>query len=417
MVVYAVCSGRWRMAALAGASASAIFVAWEAFTALRYGQSHFLHAVLASASAPAADDAILGWPLSLLSILGATAPAFGLLGLVALRAPRWLLLAGFGLASLCFAGLPLLPRSPVPGLDSLATLEAPSGELLAFVGIGLAVVAIVTLCAVELGRLGGRASGAPAGGRGAGPASVCAFLLVWLGLEIAAYFALSPFPATRRVLGLTVVLALSIGHLASRRLAGEAARRPVYEVAAWGVLLGLLYTVTEHQRRDGTTRSRAARLGPTRVARLRSRSSEGLVRRPLGVPVPRGGERHDRRGAWRLPAGGRRLAREAARCRCAGDRLAPGRARRSERRRRAQRLAVVHDSERIHRSHAHSGAAEGPDPGRDPPGHPKRSSRFLRSTRFENAEPSTTADANGRGPRTRGVACGRPRSRFDAPLP
>lgn len=65
------------------------------------------------------------------------------------------------------------------------------------------------------------------------------FLVLWVVLELAGYFALTPYAAVRRVMGLSVALTLLGGNLAVR--AGPALRNPVRFVAALGVLLGLLY--------------------------------------------------------------------------------------------------------------------------------------------------------------------------------
>src|SRR5262249_52368722 len=58
------------------------------------------------------------------------------------------------------------------------------------------------------------------------------FLLLWLGLEVAGYFALSPFAATRRVLGVLVVITLLAGRLASRTRRARPGSVPVWEITA-----------------------------------------------------------------------------------------------------------------------------------------------------------------------------------------
>jgi hypothetical protein len=69
---------------------------------------------------------------------------------------------------------------------------------------------------------------------------VC-FLVLWLGLEIVGYFALTPFPAVRRVLGVVVVGTLLVGRLASRAVRVSERRRLVGAVVGLNVLLGLLF--------------------------------------------------------------------------------------------------------------------------------------------------------------------------------
>jgi hypothetical protein len=65
------------------------------------------------------------------------------------------------------------------------------------------------------------------------------FLVVWLALEVAGYFALTPFPATRRVMGTVVAATLLIGGLAARTCRTPARTGLVRAIAVFGVLLGL----------------------------------------------------------------------------------------------------------------------------------------------------------------------------------
>src|SRR5262249_30822710 len=65
------------------------------------------------------------------------------------------------------------------------------------------------------------------------------FLVLWLGLELGAHFALTPFPAVRRVMGIAVVGTLVAGHLASRTARTPARRQLVWGIAAFSALLGL----------------------------------------------------------------------------------------------------------------------------------------------------------------------------------
>src|SRR5262249_44427040 len=60
------------------------------------------------------------------------------------------------------------------------------------------------------------------------------FLVGWLVLEVAGYFVLSPFPATRRVLGLIVAITILIGYWLSRA-ATPTTRGRAWAVACFGV--------------------------------------------------------------------------------------------------------------------------------------------------------------------------------------
>jgi hypothetical protein len=66
------------------------------------------------------------------------------------------------------------------------------------------------------------------------------FLVAWLLLEVAGYFALSPFAAVRRLLGLCVVVPLIAGRLAGQMLPGRG-RSAVRGAAMYGAALAGLY--------------------------------------------------------------------------------------------------------------------------------------------------------------------------------
>lgn len=65
------------------------------------------------------------------------------------------------------------------------------------------------------------------------------FLVLWIALEVAGYFALTPYAAARRVMALVIAGTLLGGHLAA--CGGPGVTRAVRWLAAVGVLLGLVY--------------------------------------------------------------------------------------------------------------------------------------------------------------------------------
>lgn len=89
-------------------AALAVFASWEAFVALRYGHSHFLHHLVH----PPEGDSLryrttLGLPL--LSLMGSLAPSLAVLGLAALGTRGAVVVAGAAgvlLAHLVVAGSP-----------------------------------------------------------------------------------------------------------------------------------------------------------------------------------------------------------------------------------------------------------------------------------------------------------------------
>ncbi len=82
------------------------------------------------------------------------------------------------------------------------------------------------------------------------------FLVCWLLLELAGYFALSPFPAARRVMGLIVVSTLLAGRLAARSYAASPRRTWVRLASVLGVVFGLAFYGVDW--RDGCAERDAA---------------------------------------------------------------------------------------------------------------------------------------------------------------
>jgi hypothetical protein len=87
------------------------------------------------------------------------------------------------------------------------------------------------------------------------------FLLAWLALEVIAALVLSPFAATRRLMGIVLVSTLLMGRLACRaRVDGTffALRRRVSALAVAGAALGLAFYVAEFHDAWAVERGAAA---------------------------------------------------------------------------------------------------------------------------------------------------------------
>jgi hypothetical protein len=225
---------RWRMILASGLPALGLFAGFEAFADWRYGESPFLHALLEKTPGQDPTKPLGLWALALLSILGATAPALGLLSLVVLGASRRAVAGAMALVAVVFVALPLLPRdSFAVARSSLPVLAAPRPELLAFAPLGLLVTVAL---GAALARLAGRVRvGAPGAG------SFDRLLLAWVALEVVGFFAVSPFPAVRRTLGLDVALLLVCARLLSAAGPRRELSRRLRPVLAFGVALGVLY--------------------------------------------------------------------------------------------------------------------------------------------------------------------------------
>lgn len=71
------------------------------------------------------------------------------------------------------------------------------------------------------------------------------FLLLWLGLEVAGYFALTPFCAVRRVMGLIVVVTLVLGRRASRTCRTPSGAVLVWAITGGSIALGILFYLVD----------------------------------------------------------------------------------------------------------------------------------------------------------------------------
>lgn len=225
---YGLATGRWRLAAAAATLAVAIFLAWEGLVVWRYGESNFIYNAAQRGSTPVQRWLHLALPLVALS---AVAPAWLLLALVGLRAPRGVVVAAAALAALGLGVVALLPdgyAAIVRDSDGRVRLKVYN---LVFDVLGGAVVTTTAAAALRLCRRGG------AWRLGAAER----FLLVWLAAEVAGYFLLSPFPAVRRVLGVFAASGVLLGRLAARRRRDPATVAAVWRVAAAGVAFGLAF--------------------------------------------------------------------------------------------------------------------------------------------------------------------------------
>lgn len=213
MLLYALVYRRLRLWLLAAAAAAAVFASWEVFTALQYGESHFVRHLFRRAEPV---EAKLPLVIALSSVLGAVCPGLWLLSLAARGARERLIWRAVAVP---------------PALPLLATAPAP----LAFLTASFALIGASLL--VNLYRVVRRLWSSSRGGE----ASAGRFLIFWLGLELAGHFVMSPFPAVRRVLGLVVVATLILGRVASSSCRSRRRRRLAWKAAAVSAGLGSLF--------------------------------------------------------------------------------------------------------------------------------------------------------------------------------
>jgi hypothetical protein len=228
ILLYAVLHRRAWQGLLAAFLAVLTFAAWEAWLAHTCGASHFLHHLGRQHASPLHKLRLV---LPLLTILGGVAGAWGLLTLTALGAARRTLLVLSAFLLLSPVALAVVPAS----WQTLAADPIPvTLAMILFGGSGLLMCGATLPLAARLCRRGG-----------AGRRRTEWFLVLWLGLEVLGYFALSPFPAVRRVLGLVVVGALLAGRLAARTCRRPKRRALVRGAALTSTLLGCAFAAVD----------------------------------------------------------------------------------------------------------------------------------------------------------------------------
>jgi hypothetical protein len=263
MLVYAIIFKRLRLGLLAATLAALVFIAIEGLTALRYGHSHFLYQSGFYGSVnPLKKYIYLAGPL--VTLTGALAPGLALLGWTALKVRRRFIVAAAVVVVCGYLSLAFLPAQ-----YQVFTRDLRTGEerltlarlLFSIFGIatwGTLVTVIWRLCALSLDW--------QSYFKRWRDYRIELFLSVWLLLEIAGYFALSPIPAARRLPGILIVATLLVGRLASQTCCSSECRRLLYGALVGSMVLGLLYYVVD--LRDAATEKIAVERAAQKVAEL-----------------------------------------------------------------------------------------------------------------------------------------------------
>ncbi|HEV3116946.1 MAG TPA: hypothetical protein VGY58_07845, partial [Gemmataceae bacterium] len=230
MVLYALLFHRLRLGTIAALVACFVFAAWETLMMHRYGHSHFLYHLSGHTGLLKQHTSSL---LSLIMIVGGVAPAIMLLGMAAFRVRPALVALASGGVLLGFAVLPHIDQ------DVPARLGMPfhaNRDSLVFGFLGCLAWGTLILCGRRLCSYTPMTPRRDLNAR---------FLILWLGLEVAGYFVLSPFPAVRRVLDIMVVSTLLVGRLLAREC--PAATWRVRSIVTAGIALGVGYYVVDLQ--------------------------------------------------------------------------------------------------------------------------------------------------------------------------
>jgi len=218
---YGLTHRRLALAAVAVAAAVGGFAAWEGVMHLKYGESHFLH----HAGEQTASEA--GWFADKFDLLAPLAGHLGVLGVGfavyaqrSLGLPRWAVAGG---AAAWLVGAALVAVTPGADAVLVGAKDHPRLTLPTLVWRTTGAAVLLTALAAAL-RLLRRRDGASV------------FVVGWLLLELAGYFAMTPFPAARRVIGVS----LAVGVLAARVVSRTPERRPPRWAVPFGVGVGVM---------------------------------------------------------------------------------------------------------------------------------------------------------------------------------
>ena len=251
VVLWFVLRRRPGLAAAAGATALAVAVGWEGLVARAQGESHFLIHFRQRQGKPVVRGIHLMPALA--SHAAGLAPAVGLLGMAALGWGRRAVLgAGLAVAG-GVAALALVP-SQQPLLTAADGKPVLTPSNLVYGALAVAVLPPLVGVCLRLARAGG------------GPGREFDwFLLGWLALDVLAYFAISPYPAARRLTGPLMVLTLVAGRAADR---AGVPRRTAGRLAACGAALAVLVQTADvfDARADREAARRVAHAGPAPAA-------------------------------------------------------------------------------------------------------------------------------------------------------
>lgn len=214
-----------------------VFVAWELFIHISQGQSHFL--IHLGQRKGNFIRRCLHLILPLLTQVGGIATIIALLGLLACRvAPRIIIITAV-LILMAFASLALIPT------DFFTLKDSQSGRVwltLSTIVYGLMAALVWSTLGTVVFKLLATSVKPDNKNLPLGERHIELFLCTWLMLELMGYFALSPFPAVRRVIGITLVFTFLAGRLLSKTSPlQETSQRLLRSIVCFGISLGILF--------------------------------------------------------------------------------------------------------------------------------------------------------------------------------
>jgi len=214
-----------------------VFLSWEIFINYSQGQSHFI--IHLGQRKGNFIRRCLHLILPLLTQVGGIAVAVALIGLVACRAKVRITYLFVILISVGFISLALIPT------NLLTLKDSQSGRnwlTISTILYGLMAAFVWSIMGIVIFKLLSSNSKAEVQNYSVHDRDIDWFLFIWLVIEIVGYFTLSPFPAVRRVIGITLVfLFLAARLLTKTNLVQQDSQRILRPVIYFGVGLGILF--------------------------------------------------------------------------------------------------------------------------------------------------------------------------------
>ncbi len=212
LIVAGISRRRYLPGFIAAGVAMSIFAAWEAFIAWKYGESHFLYQLGQQSTTWRQKLLLLAF---LVTLLGGLAPGIALAAIARWR--WWLVVSTVGLAAvhLCFARF---------GPDYTLIYSILGGTTILTFAAAFGLGTITRKTRIHFSRR-------------------TAFLFVWIAAEVAGYLMMTPFPASRRVIGLTLALTILAGRIAATTC--RTRRINVWLAVIPGVLLGVYFAAVD----------------------------------------------------------------------------------------------------------------------------------------------------------------------------